>query len=287
VAPTDSIVLISGETGTGKELLARAIHNLSSRKAKSMVTVNCSALPPTLIENELFGREKGAYTGALSSQMGRFEVAHKSTLFLDEISELTPELQVKLLRVLEEGKFERLGSTKTLTVDVRIITATNRDLSREVEKGNFREDLYYRLNVFPIPIPPLRERSEDIPLLVWAFVKEFSEQMGRRVDTISLKSIERLRQYPWPGNVRQLRNAVEHAMILNQGPKLAINPPENRGQLQSLGATIADVERSHIKKILDQTGGRVRGQNGAAKILGLKPTTLEYRMKKLEVNNGS
>ena len=287
VADAKSTVLILGETGTGKERVAGAIHEMSPRHKRPMITVNCAALPSTLIENELFGREKGAYTGALSSQMGRFEVAHKSTLFLDEISELTPELQVKLLRVLEQGQFERLGSTKTLTVDVRIIAATNRDLSREVEKGNFREDLYYRLNVFPIPIPPLRERSGDIPLLVWAFVKEFCEQMGRRVDTISRKSMEQLQQYPWPGNVRELRNVVEHAIILNQGPKLTINPPENRGQLQSLGNTIADVERSHIKKILDQAGGRVRGQNGAAKILGLKPTTLEYRMKKLEIKSGS
>ena len=226
VAPTDSTVLILGETGTGKELLARAIHRMSSRKDRPLITVNCASLPPTLIESELFGREKGAYTGAMTRMVGRFELADGSTLFLDEIGELPLELQSKLLRVLEEGKFERLGSTKTLHVNVRIIAATNRDIAQDVTEGKFRKDLYYRLNVFPISIPPLRERSEDIPLLVWAFIKEFENKVGKRIDSIPRKSMEALQQYSWPGNVRELRNVIEHGMIVSSSRTLAVSVPQ-------------------------------------------------------------
>ena len=217
VARTDSTVLIQGETGTGKELMARELHRLSLRKDRPLVTVNCASLPPTLIENELFGRERGAYTGALTKMIGRFELADGSTLFLDEIGEFPVELQSKLLRVLEEGSFERLGSTKTLHVNVRIVAATNRDLEVEVKEGRFRKDLYYRLNVFPIVIPPLREHPEDIPLMVWAFVREFQKKMGKEIETISKKTMEALQSHSWPGNVRELKNVIEHAMILTKG----------------------------------------------------------------------
>ena len=222
VADTDTTVLVLGETGTGKELLARAIHNLSTRKARPMIKVNCAALPPTLIETELFGHEKGAYTGALTKQKGRFELADGSTIFLDEISELSLELQPKLLRVLQEGHFERVGSSKTIAANVRIIAATNRDLSRAVQEGRFREDLYYRLNVFPITVPPLRERQEDIPTLVWAFVKEFEKTMANRIKTIPRKSMEALQRYAWPGNVRELRNVIERAMIISKDKVLNV-----------------------------------------------------------------
>ncbi len=222
VAQTDSTVLILGETGTGKELLARAIH--SNRKDRSLVTDDCAALPPALIESELFGRERGACTGALTRMVGRFELADGSTLFLDEIGELPHEVQSKLLRVLEQGRFERLGSTKPLQVNVRIIAATNRDLAQDVKKGNFRKNLYYRLNVFPILIPPLRERAEDIPLMVWAFVKEFQKKMGKEIQSIPRKTMEALQSYPWPGNVRELRNVIENAMILNRDKSLIVRP---------------------------------------------------------------
>ena len=228
VARTDSTVLIQGETGTGKELLARAIHKMSSRKDRPLITVNCASLPPTLIESELFGREKGAYTGALTKMIGRFEIADGSTLFLDEIGELPLDLQSKLLRVLEEGGFERLGSTKTLHVNVRIIAATNRDIEHEVKDGKFRKDLFYRLNVFPIVIPPLRERLEDIPLLAWAFVEEFKKRMGKEIETISKKTMEGLQSYSWPGNVRELRNVIEHAMILSKDKTLVVHLPKLR-----------------------------------------------------------
>jgi len=228
VARTDSTVLVLGETGTGKELVARAIHRLSSRKDRLLVTINCASLPPTLIESELFGREKGAYTGALTKMIGRFEVADRATLFLDEIGEIPLELQSKLLRVLEEGIFERLGSTKTLHVNVRIIAATNRDLGEEVKAGRFRKDLYYRLNVFPIAIPPLRERPEDIPPLVWTFLRMFQEKMGKEIETVSKKTMEALQSYSWPGNVRELRNIIEHAMILSNDKTLAVRLPQPR-----------------------------------------------------------
>jgi DNA-binding NtrC family response regulator len=284
VARTQSTVLIQGETGTGKELLARAIHQLSARKDRPLVTVNCASLPPTLIESELFGREKGAYTGALTRMIGRFEAADGSTLFLDEIGELPQEVQSKLLRVLEEGRFERLGSPKTLQVNVRIIAATNRDLAEDVKAGRFRKDLYYRLNVFPISVPPLRERPEDIPLLVWTFVRQFEEKMGKRVDTISRKSMEALQRHPWPGNVRELRNVIEHAMIVSSGRTLTVNllkpgSPEPRPEARSL----EDTERSHILGVLEKTGWRITGSGGAAEVLGLKRTTLQSKMKKLGI----
>jgi len=283
VAQTDSTVLLMGETGTGKELLARGIHSMSSRKDRPLVTVNCASLPPTLIESELFGREKGAYTGALTKMVGRFEVADGSTLFLDEIGELSLDLQSKLLRVLEEGKFERLGSTKTLHVDVRAIAATNRDLPREVKEGRFRKDLYYRLNVFPIMIPPLRERPEDIPLLVWAFVREFKKRMGKEIESIPKKSIDALQSYPWPGNVRELRNMVERAMIVSSGKILAVQVPKLTPSETVDTPSLEDTERRHIVSVLERTGWRVAGKSGAAKILGLNHSTLFSKMKKLGI----
>jgi PAS domain S-box-containing protein len=284
VAETDSNVLLMGETGTGKELLARSIHALSHRKDRSLVTVNCSALPPTLIESELFGREKGAFTGALSRQVGRFEVANGSTIFLDEIGELSTDLQVKLLRVLEEGEFERLGSTKTRKVDVRVIAATNRDLMQMVQDGQFRDDLFYRLNVFPIAIPPLRDRRNDILLLTWAFIKEFGQSMGKTIDKITRKDMEGLQRYAWPGNVRELRNVIERAMILARSSTLPIDLPEPSKPVNGqLSGTLAEIEKAYIVQVLGKTNWRIRGQNGAAETLGLKPTTLHSRMQKLGI----
>jgi formate hydrogenlyase transcriptional activator len=287
VARTESTVLIQGETGTGKELVARAIHRLSSRKDRLLVTVSCASLPPTLIESELFGREKGAYTGALTRMIGRFEVADGSTLFLDEIGEIPLELQGKFLRVLEEGSLERLGSTNTLHVNVRIIAATNRDLGEEVKAGRFRKDLYYRLNVFPIVIPPLRERPEDIPLLVWAFVRMFQERMGKEIETVSKKTMEALQSYSWPGNVRELKNIIEHAMILSSDRILAVRLP----QPGSLGAdatqTLQDMERRHMVAVLEKASWRLSGKGGAAEVLGLKRTTLRAKMKKLGIKRSN
>jgi transcriptional regulator with GAF, ATPase, and Fis domain len=283
VARTDSTVLIQGETGTGKELLARAIHQLSSRKDRPLVTVNCASLPPTLIESELFGREKGAYTGALTRMVGRFEVADGSTLFLDEIGELPYDVQSKLLRVLEEGRFERLGSTKTLQVNVRIIAATNRDLAKDVSEGRFRKDLFYRLNVFPLMIPPLRERSGDIPLLVWAFVRQFEKRMGKRIDTISRNRMEALQRYSWPGNVRELRNVIEHAMIVSSGRTLTLTQPMTETVGMTETHNMRDMERRHILDVLEKTAWRIMGAGGAAEILGMKRTTLQARMKKLGI----
>jgi DNA-binding NtrC family response regulator/signal transduction histidine kinase len=286
VARTGSTVLLLGETGTGKELLARAIHGRSARHSRPMVTLNCAALPSTLIESELFGREKGAYTGALTGQAGRFEQADGSTLFLDEIGELPPEMQAKLLRVLQEGQFERLGGAKTLKVDVRLIAATNRDLSRAMSEGKFRNDLYYRLNVFPIRLPPLRERLEDIPLLVWSFVKELALAMGKTIESIPRASLEALRRYDWPGNVRELRNVIERALIVCPGPVLNVEPPEAVNPIDEEPVptqTLEEVERGHIRSVLMRTGWRVSGRHGAAEVLGLKPTTLESRMAKLGI----
>ena len=283
VARTHTTVLIQGETGTGKELLARAIHRLSVHQGRPLVTVNCASLPPTLIESELFGREKGAYTGALTRMVGRFEAADGSTLFLDEIGELPQDVQSKLLRVLEEGRFERLGSPKTLQVNVRIIAATNRDLSQDVKESRFRKDLYYRLNVFPIYVPPLRERPEDIPLLVWSFVRHFEKKMGKRVDTISRKSMEALQRHPWPGNVRELRNVIEHAMIVSRGRTLTVNLPKPGSSERPEARNLEDMERSHILGVLEKTGWRVTGSGGAAEVLGLKRTTLQSKMKKLGI----
>jgi formate hydrogenlyase transcriptional activator len=282
VAPTAATVLLLGETGTGKELLATAIHDRSPRQGRAMVRVNCGAIPATLLESELFGREKGAYTGALARQTGRFELADGSTIFLDEIGELTNEAQVKLLRVLQEREIERLGSSRPIKVDVRVIAATNRDLEQAIADGAFREDLYYRLNVFPITVPPLRERPEDIPLLVWTFVDEFSKAMGKRIDTISKEHLVALRRYPWPGNVRELRNVVERAVIVSTSPQLAIQPPAARRPPPGpRGLQLADAEREHIRHVLEKTAWRIRGDGGAAELLDMKPSTLEGRMQKL------
>jgi len=284
VAATGSTVLITGETGTGKELLARTIHRLSPRSGLPMVTVNCAALPETLLESELFGREKGAFTGALTKQKGRFEIADGSTIFLDEISELSPGLQAKLLRVIEQGTFERLGSPATVTTDARVIAATNRSLEEMVREGGFREDLYYRIKVFPIHLPPLRERTADIPLLVWSFVQEFAEKMGKKIESITRSDMESLRRYPWPGNIRELRNVIEHAMIVSEGPVLRIEIPQSAGSEAGSGETLREIERDHIVKVLERTGWRIKGRGGAAEILGMKPTTLHSRMLKLGIN---
>jgi PAS domain S-box-containing protein len=283
VAGTDATVLIQGETGTGKELLANAIHTLSTRKGRLLVKVNCAALPPTLIESELFGREKGAFTGAHARQMGRFELADGGTLFLDEISEMPLELQTKLLRVLQDGEFERLGSPKTIKVSVRLITATNRDLKEYVREGRFREDLFYRLNVFPLFVPPLRERKEDILPLVWSFVQEFGTRMGKRIESIPRNGIETLQNYGWPGNVRELRNVIERAMIMTTGPVLRIEIPKSIEAKNGRLGTLEEIESRHIIDVLNSTGWHVSGKGGAAEILGLIPKTLESRMKKLGI----
>jgi len=284
VAATGSTVLLLGETGTGKEVLAHAIHDASGRKARPMVTINCAALPATLIEAELFGREKGAYTGAIARQAGRFEIADGSTIFLDELGDLPLELQPKLLRVLQEGEFERLGGTRTIKVDVRVIAATNRDLARAVSEGRFREDLFYRLSVFPIEIPPLRERREDIALLAWGFVKEFSKSMGKTIERIADESMAAMQEYPWPGNIRELRNVVERAMILARDTTLRVTLRRSSIELPSSNtrlATLEDSDRAHILKALERSGWRIRGPEGAAALLNIKPTTLEFRIKKL------
>lgn len=283
VAPTDTTVLICGETGTGKELIAQAIHDMSLHRDKLMVKVNCASLPASLVESELFGREKGAYTGALTRQIGRFELADGSTIFLDEIAELPLELQVKLLRVLQESTFERLGSPRTIQVRVRVVAATNRNIREEVEKGNFRSDLYYRLNVFPITVPPLRERVEDIPLLVWAFVNEFCEKMGKQVHKIPKRDMEALQQYSWPGNIRELRNIIEHAVIVSTNGTLQVRLPKDAGRDGSWSRTLEEVESQHILNVLRHTGGRIKGEAGAARILGMVPSTLHSRMKKLGI----
>jgi transcriptional regulator with GAF, ATPase, and Fis domain len=287
VAQTDSTVLLLGETGTGKELLARAIHKMSARKERPLVTVNCASLPPTLIESELFGRERGAYTGAITRMIGRFEIADGSTLFLDEIGELPLDLQSKLLRVLEEGNFERLGSTKPLHVNVRIIAATNRDIEQEVKDGNFRQDLFYRLNVFPILIPPLRERPQDIPLLVRAVVKEFQKRMGKEIESIPKKTMQALQSYSWPGNVRELRNLIEHAMILSNGKTLDVHVPKRASSETDATGNLQDMERMHMVAVLEKTGWRIAGQGGAAEVLGLKRTTLQAKMKKLGIKRSN
>ncbi len=281
VAETDATVLLLGETGTGKELFATQVHELSARRAQTMVRVNCSAIPPTLIESELFGREKGAFTGALSRQIGRFELADRSTIFLDEIGDLPAEIQVKLLRVLEERQIERLGSPTSIHLDTRIIAATHRNLEARIEAGLFREDLFYRLNVFPIHVPPLRERVEDIPLLVWRFVEEFGRTFGKRIEAIPKENMTALQQYSWPGNIRELRNVVERAMITNVGTRLTIPLPAPSAAATRRSAKLVDVEREHLLNVLEATGWRIRGVAGAADRLGIKPTTLETRMAKL------
>lgn len=287
VAPTPASVLIVGETGTGKERLATAIHEASPRKDRPMIRVNCAAIPAALIESELFGREKGAYTGALSKQIGRFELADRSTLFLDEVGELPLDAQAKLLRALQEKEIERLGNPRPIKVDVRVIAATNRNLAQEVAEGRFREDLYYRLNVFPIEVPPLRERREDIPKLVETFIDEFSVTMDKAIDGVAKASLQSLCAYDWPGNIRELRNIVERAVILAKTPILKISLPQS-GCLSVTAARPAfgkleEIEREYMLKVLEATGWRIRGQGGAAEILGLKPSTLESRMIKLNI----
>jgi DNA-binding NtrC family response regulator len=285
VAPTNTTVLILGETGTGKELIASAIHNMSPRKERPLITVNCAALPGNLIESELFGREKGAFTGADTRQVGRFEIANNSTLCLDEIGELPMELQAKLLRVIQHNEFERLGSSNTVKVDVRIVATTNRNLEEEVRNGRFRQDLYYRLNVFPITIPPLRQRKEDIPLIVQAFIERYSRKLGKQITSIQKETMEALQEYPWPGNVRELESIIERAVILCPGPvlqladKLEISPLT----IPSTMRTLEETERTQILNILEETRWRIEGKEGAASILGLHPSTLRARMHKLGV----
>jgi len=285
VAPTDSTVLITGETGTGKELIARAIHNLSPRKQRPLVKVNCAAIHGGLIESELFGHEKGAFTGALTRKMGRFEVADKGTIFLDEIGELPLDLQSKLLRVLQEGEFERVGGTQTFKIDVRVIAATNRNLEQLSKAGQYRPDLYYRLNVFPIHLPALREREEDIPLLVQYFVQKHVMRLGKKIDRISDRMMSTLRRYQWPGNIRELEHVIERAVILSEGLELEpvdwLSPVPNTASVNGKTLTLEEMERQHILDVLEQVNWRVSGEKGAAAILGMKPTTLEARMKKL------
>ena len=292
VATTDSSVLIYGETGTGKELIARAIHARSGRKARPLVKVNCAALPAGLVESELFGHEKGAFTGATERRIGRFELAHGGTIFLDEVGELPPDVQVKLLRVLQERELERVGGSQTVKVDVRVIAATNRDLPGAVGAGTFRQDLYYRLNVFPVTLPPLRERPEDIPLLVHYFVARYAAKIGRRISRVPKETMGRLVAYAWPGNVRELENVVERAVILSPGPDLVVAPealpaiapevlPERPAAADAV--PLERVERAHIVSVLRRTNWRVDGPRGAARLLNMHPSTLRSRMQKLGI----
>ncbi|UJH66595.1 sigma 54-interacting transcriptional regulator [Allomuricauda sp. SCSIO 65647] len=283
VAPTDSTVLILGETGTGKELIARAVHKNSARSDRPLIKVNCAALPTYLIESELFGHEKGAFTGAINQHIGRFEMAHKGTIFLDEIGEMPLELQVKLLRVLQEGEFERIGNPKTMNVNVRVIAATNRDLLKEVEAGNFRQDLYYRLNVFPVEVPPLRERMEDIPFLVRQFVSKTGKKIGKSIDTIPDGFVSKLKQHYWPGNIRELENIVERAVITSQGNILSLKDAliKSKPAPEQLSGSLQDVEKNYILKVLNACNWKIEGQSGASHVLGLNPSTLRSRMLKL------
>jgi len=290
VAPTESTVLVRGETGTGKELIARAVHDLSGRKNRTFVKLNCAAIPTGLLESELFGHEKGAFTGAISQRIGRFELAHRGTLFLDEVGDIPLDLQSKLLRVLQEQEFERLGGTKTIQVDVRLVAATNRDLGEMISQGRFRSDLYYRLNIFPIMLPPLRERLDDIPRLVRHFTQSFARRMGRRIETIPSPVMDALVRYTWPGNVRELQNVIERAVILAKGPTLQVPPAD----LQPIAApvtsptaaatvTLSDAEREHIVRALREANWVLGGPKGAAARLGMKRSTLHWKMKKLGI----
>jgi transcriptional regulator with GAF, ATPase, and Fis domain len=287
VAPTDSVVLIQGETGTGKGVIAKAIHELSRRKGKNMVTVNCAALTPSLIESELFGREKGAYTGSTEMQIGRFELADKGTLVLDEVTELPLDLQAKLLRAIQEGEFERLGSPKTIKVDVRILALTSKNLREEVLKGRFRKDLYYRLNVFPITIPPLRERMEAISPLAEHFLAQFNRKMQKEIKNIPKSVMTELITYSWPGNVRELEHIIERAVIVTNGTSLHLSEKldDYRPHISEdqFIANLAEVEKRHILKILEKTNWRIDGSKGAAILLGLHPNTLRGRMQKLGI----
>src|SRR5882724_294036 len=287
VAPTDSTVLVQGETGTGKELIARSIHNLSSRCGRPFIKLNCAAIPFDLLESELFGHEKGAFTGAIAQKIGRFELANKGTLFLDEVGDIPLALQPKLLRVLQEQEFERLGSGRTHQVDVRLVAATHRNLVEMVKRNEFRSDLYYRLNVFPVPLPPLRARHEDIPALVEHFVEIYARRMGKQIDRVSPETMSELTSYPWPGNIRELQNFIERSVILSSGNVL--RPPlstlETPAATKCQGAvTLEEAERDHILKTLEQTRWVVAGPNGAAARLGIKRSTLYFRMQKLGIS---
>jgi formate hydrogenlyase transcriptional activator len=288
VAPTNSTVLVLGETGTGKELIARAVHNLGSRRDRTFVCTNCSSIPAGLMESELFGHERGAFTGAVSREIGRFELAHGGTLFLDEVGDVPLESQAKLLRVLQEQEFQRLGSTRTVRADFRLVAATNRDLAYMVETGAFRSDLYYRLNVFPIEAPPLRERPEDIPLLVWHFVKKYTQRMNKQIETIRIEDMEALIHYHWPGNVRELQNIVERSVIFTSGPELyrpTLPDPIHVGSgVVSRAKTLAAAEREHILQALRETEWVVGGPEGAAAQLGVKRTTLLDKMRRLGIS---
>jgi len=290
VAPTDSTVLIQGETGTGKELIARATHNLSSRCGRPFIKLNCAAIPFDLLESELFGHEKGAFTGAIAQKIGRFEMADKGTLFLDEVGDIPPGLQPKLLRVLQEQEFERLGSTRTHQVDVRLVAATNRNLIDMVRRNEFRSDLYYRLNVFPIPLPPLRARREDIPALVEHFVEIYARRMGKQIDQISSETMSELMAYAWPGNIRELQNFIERSVILSSGnvlqaPFASLKAAATTEAQEAV--TLEEAERDHIRKTLDQTRWVVSGPNGAAARLGIKRSTLYFRMQKLGISRSN
>jgi len=287
VAPTDSGVLILGETGTGKELIARLIHKLSARRDRPFIKLNCAAIPSGLLESELFGHERGAFTGAIMRKAGRFEVADRGTLFLDEVGDIPLELQPKLLRVLQEREFERLGSTRTQRVDVRVVAATHRDLKQMVEDGEFRSDLYYRLHVFPLSVPPLRERREDIPLLVRHFVDEYARRMNRRIETISARTMEVLTDYAWPGNVRELQNFIERTVILSPGTSLRAPLDELTQETvhgsQTHLSTLEEMEREHVLRALKESNWVTGGPKGAAAKLGMKRTTLAYRIRKLKI----
>jgi formate hydrogenlyase transcriptional activator len=288
VSPTDSSVLILGETGTGKELIARAIHNLSSRRERAFIKLNCAAIPLGLLESELFGHERGAFTGAIAQKTGRFELANKGTLFLDEVGDIPLELQAKLLRVLQEQEFERLGSNRTHKVDVRLIAATHRDLPAMVKQGTFREDLYYRLKVFPINVPPLRQRTEDIPKLVWHFTTLYARRMHKQVDEVPSDTMDALARYHWPGNVRELQNFIERAVILSprsvlRAPISELEPFSSHRECNLPMSGLAQVERDHILHALETTHWVIGGRNGAAERLGMKRTSLTYRMKKLRI----
>jgi formate hydrogenlyase transcriptional activator len=290
VAPTDSTVLIQGETGTGKELIARAVHNLSSRCGRPFIKLNCAAIPFDLLESELFGHEKGAFTGAIAQKIGRFEMADKGTLFLDEVGDIPPALQPKLLRVLQEQEFERLGSNRTHQVDVRLVAATNRNLVDMVKRNEFRSDLYYRLNVFPIPLPPLRARREDIPALVEHFVEIYARRMGKQIDQISSETMSELASYAWPGNIRELQNFIERSVILSTGnvlqaPFASLKAAATTEAQEAV--TLEEAERNHIRKTLDQTRWVVSGPNGAAARLGIKRSTLYFRMQKLGISRSN
>ena len=288
VSPTDSTVLIRGDTGTGKERIARAIHNLSPRNERALIKVNCPAIPSGLIESELFGHEKGAFTGALTKKIGKFELADGGSIFLDELGDLPLDAQAKLLRVLQEREFERVGGSETMDVDVRVIAATNRDLETAVKEGQFRADLYYRLNVFPLTVPSLKDRKEDIPMLATYFTQKYSRRMGRNISSINDDDIDRLKTYSWPGNIRELENVIERAVILSKSSKLEINE-ELFGALSDLSTSddkslsLEDNERNHIISVLNKTNWKINGDEGAAKILGINPSTLRSRMAKLGI----